>query len=240
MMNLIQEEEIRSKEFDIETVNGLVKLTPRNVAIAEAMIRTDSKYAKTWNPEEGPSNNYPGSTAFWMTELKNYLFDRSEYSKKDILREGIAAIDRENSTHLNADRIGRTIVLDRLMGLTNNELIRCLRHPKETGYRLIKLIAEKTTEEKGGRTNLSFASKFCHYACFFLFVGEKEQDNYSIYDNVVRKALPKYLKAYELPNYNLSFYEEYQAAIDAIRAHDQYSISRNGFDHLIWYSSKGA
>lgn len=239
-MNLIQEEEIRSRKFDIEMENGLVRLTPRNVAVAEAMIRVDSKYAKSWNPSERPSNSYPGSTAFWMTELRNYLFDRSEYSKKDILREGIAAIDRENSTHLNSDHVGRAVIRARLMDLTNSELIRYLRHPKETGYKLIELIAERTTEEKGGRTNLSFASKFCHYACFYLFIGEAEQDNYSIYDNVVKKALPRYLEAYGLPEYNLSAYEGYQAAIDAIREHDNYSISRNGLDHLIWYSSKGA
>lgn len=55
----------------------IVKLTTDNIARVEAMIMTDSSYAKSGDINACPTykNNgiedYSGSTAYWMTELKN-------------------------------------------------------------------------------------------------------------------------------------------------------------------------
>ena len=53
-------------------------------------------------------------------------------------------------------------------------------------------IASKTSKESGARANPSFASKFCHYACMYLFEDRKEQDNFSIYDGILCKVLPSF------------------------------------------------
>ena len=106
--------------------------------------------------------------------------------------------------------------------------------------------ASEEDKEYTPRQNPSFASKFCHYAAFWLFKGQCAQDGYSIYDTIVREALPGYLERYgipEIPSDDLKNYETYCQAIDAIR--DQVAqtrggklISRNGFDHLLWYFHK--
>ena len=107
---------------------------------------------------------------------------------------------------------------------------------------MIDFLSGRTKPGKGGRRNVSFASKFCHFSCFYIFEGEEAQDNFSIYDGVVAKALPKYLAYYKL---NDRFkikdkdYEGYSKAIDAIIEASGSKISRNGFDHLVWYYFKG-
>ena len=59
--------------------------------------------------------------------------------------------------------------------------------------RFIEDIVAITTDannEHKAKTNLSFASKFTHYECFYLF--EKDaprKDSYSICDNVLNKTL---------------------------------------------------
>lgn len=238
-MNLIQQEALCSKMFELEEDDGLVKLSAKNVAVVEAMLRANSDYARAQDVEqyEGRDGRH-ASTAYWMTQLKKYFLGDARLSRETLFEMIIAAVDRDNSTHLNTDKCGRDIILKRLLELSDDELIEGLKYPKETDYRLISVIAARTKSQKGGRTNVSFASKFCHYACFYMFEGEKEQDNYSIYDNIVKAMLPKYLALYGLPAYKLDDYREYQNAIDALIARIGFTISRNGLDHLIWYSGK--
>lgn len=112
---------------------------------------------------------------------------------------------------------------------------------------MIRIIADETHPAGNGkngkayipRRNISFASKFCHYACFYLFEGEPEQDNYSIWDNVLRKVMSKYIKHYQLVKRNLDDYSEYRKTVDLLIKASNSEISRNGFDHLLWYYFKG-
>lgn len=87
------------------------------------------------------------------------------------------------------------------------------------------------------RTNLSFASKFVHYACFYLF-DDYRRDNFSIYDKVLNKALPIYIKKYNLNNYDPKSYRSYYYCIEMIIKSCGEQLSRNGFDHLVWYYYK--
>ena len=87
---------------------------------------------------------------------------------------------------------------------------------------------------------ISFASKFWHYACFYIFEGTEYQDNYSIYDSILKTVLPVYLDYYQIDqNYSLDDYKQYRKAVDKIRELCGIEISRNGFDHLLWYYHKG-
>ncbi len=251
-MNLIQTElnNAKLKMVAIIPGTGLVALSPDNVAIVEAMIQNDSAYLKSSDKSAMPKGQYGGSTAYWMSQLKPVLLGNLSvtYERYDeILRGAIAAVDRENSTHLNSDGIGREEILRRILAIDKTQLLDYLKKPEETGLWLINYISEAThptgTSKSGNkynpRVNVSFASKFCHYACFYIFEGDSEQDNYSIYDNVLRMVLPKYIKHFGIAKRNLNDYAEYRKTVDDIITVSDAKISRNGFDHLLWYYFKG-
>ena len=252
MDNIIQKELNLAKEKMIEEVcyNGklLAKLTSNNVAIVEAMIRNDSAYIKSTDIKAVPKFNkknkmvYGGSSAYWMTLLKDVLIENKDvdYTYEDIIKGVVEAVDRENSTHLNADNCGRTEIINRICMFDRAEFIECLMNPEYENMKLIYEIARVTSAKCRARTNLSFASKFCHYACFYIFENTEYQDNYSIYDNILRTVLPMYLEYYGITeHYDLTDYRQYRSAVDMIRNVSGIEISRNGFDHLLWYYHKG-
>lgn len=252
MNNIIQKELNLAKEKMIEEVccNGklIAKLTSDNVALVEAMLRNDSVYIKSTDIKAAPKFNkknkmvYGGSSAYWMTLLKDVLIENKDvdYIYEDIIRGAVEAVDRENSTHLNADNCGRTEIVNRICMFDRAELIECLMNPEYESMKLIYEIARVTSAKSRARKNLSFASKFCHYACFYIFENTEYQDNYSIYDNIIRTVLPMYLKYYGITvHYDLTDYRQYRSAVDMIRNVSGIEISRNGFDHLLWYYHKG-
>lgn len=263
MDNLIEVENNLSNNYELEPDSDnqrLVALTRKNVAKVEAMIRNDSAYLRATNKggrptffQRGPrigQVKYGGSSAFWMTRLKDALDPKMGISGTDyeeIIKGAVAAVDRENSTHLNADRQGREVVTRRILDIPREELKESLRNPDYDNMKLFTAILERTAEVgEHGRCNPSFASKFCHYACFYVFEGTEWQDNYSIFDNVLKKVLPLYLAKFKLKNgtrnytqKDLKNYATYRDAIEALRGKSAEKISRNGLDHLLWYFHKG-
>lgn len=250
MRNLIQNELNEAKAFMLD-IDGdeLPVLSLRNAALVEAMIQNDSAYLKSTVENQRPTYKtngemeYIGSTAYWMTKLKQILVDEQsvDVSFEDVIKNAVIAVDRDNSTHLNADGVGRRELTERIISEKPN-LLHYLRQPDETNLKLVKIISEKTNASKRARKNLSFASKFCHYACFYLFEGTQEQDNYSIYDYVAKKALPKYMSKYGYlkgEESRLEDYAFYRNVVDDIIAKSKSNISRNGFDHILWYYFKG-
>ena len=246
-MGLIQEELklSKTKVFATEKYNGkdIVKITTDNVAIAEAMIINDSDYIAMYDTKADKSG------AYYLSKLKSVyecekIGKKTNENVKEIIENVVAALDRENSTHLNADGVGRDTISKRIYNeYESGRLFDLLKNPGKE-YSLFKIIEKKTEptdKTKNGRVNTSFASKFCHYAAFFIFEGKKEQDNYSIWDSVLRRTIPIYLEKYKLETekYNLKDYVSYQKAIDDIRNAADEKVSRNGFDHLLWYFHKG-
>ena len=236
------------QNYMLKKINGtgLVALSFENVALVEAMIQNDSAYLKSSDEKEKPvvkkNMEYGGSTAWWMTQLKLFAEGKkTQNTYENIIYGAVVAVDRENSTHLNADKVGRNEMVDRIKQISMTDLIRYL---KDRDFRVVEMLAAPTRPDDSKykpRMNLSFASKFCHYACFYLFQGENEQDNFSIYDYVLRKAVPFYVKHYGLnPEKGyLNDYKKYSDVIDDIRKISKSGISRNGFDHLLWYYFKG-
>ncbi len=232
-----------SKKYDpkLETIEGtnLVSLTPENVAIVEAMIRFDSRYRQDDSDKYSP---------YWLDKMGKYL--KGEIKKPDfetIVENAVNKIDTENSTHLNADGVGREQISKRIQEYEKT-LLGVLKN-RDDGFKFIEYLSKRTEPESGsqkrGRCNISFASKFCHYACFYIFAGEDAQDNFSIYDSVVAKVLPYYLNHYRKQiklkkEYDSSSkdYEAYSEAIDAVIEASDSQISRYGFDHLLWYYFK--
>ena len=118
---------------------------------------------------------------------------------------------------------------------------------------LVNMLAEKTNPDNKmfwmesrdpnkkyySRKNLSFASKFCHYASYYLLADEY-MDKFSIYDDVVKRKLPDYLTYYNVPykSRQLNDYTSYNQLIGEVLNKSDERISRRGFDQLIWYYYK--
>ncbi len=252
-MDKIKREAQESKKFYFDMIDGtnLVALTLRNVALAEAMIHNNSTYLKADDvkvekkvTKTGKLKQH-GSVAYCVTRLKNALEKNcSDEEYREIMFDVVASIDAANSTHLNSDGVGRDEIADRIAGIDRKTLLDMLKNPEKRGYDLIEIIREKThakDEKHRARLNYSFATKFCYNACFYIFEGMAEQDNFSIYDSVAQKAVLKYIKHYNLPfsQKDLLDYSKYHEVIGKIIELAGDAISRNGFDHLIWYFYKG-
>lgn len=273
--NLISQEFEASQKFLLKKgKEGLLEISRENVALVEAMIANNSSYNRAQDPTAKPedkefletapkywlgkgdikiqsSKKCKGSTAYWMGELKKLLLSDPEEKLKETILFTVLAIDRENKTRISADNLGPKVLTERIYDYRST-LLEKLKDRKK-GFKLIEYLSRVTAEEPietfekkyFPRENYSFATKFCHYACFYMFKDEEWQDNYSIYDSVVKKALPDYIKAYPEKLSNLSDlnpqkfnkadgYEQFSEVIDKLRG----DVSRNGFDHLLWYNNK--
>lgn len=218
-----------------------------------------------YDPElniESSNGKYCGSTAYWFNEMKKTNCD----FKKCVLG-AVIAIDSTNSTHLEAAILGRKSMRDVICRNCKDwhGLVEMLNVPFDSSNHnhIISLLAVKTIAKKdgGARYNISFATKFCAYAAIFL----EAQTKYSKYDNIVSGALPTYVKVYlgetkntreykineyqrrklddtENYQYRLEVYAKYENAISRILnelSKDSVNLSREEFDHIIWYGLKG-
>lgn len=227
-MSMSQEQTV-SKKYQIKRMkNNLVELSFDNVARVEAMIYENSYY----------KNNKPSSSRSMIKNL-------TEESYNELIGQIVDAVDKENSTHLNSDKCGRTNVTARLQKYTFSELKELLKNENGEFVLLNEIAFSNDTEEKD---HFSFATKLCHNLCMELLQGTPYEDGYCKYDTVLEKALPLYYKEYcgkviKPSNYRKQ-YSTYIKYVDEIRQaaqehHGGNKISRNGFDHLIWYCHKG-
>lgn len=273
-MSKITEETKEAEKYKFEpyedSPNELIKLSKKNVGLIEAMIKIDSAYAKAGDKESGPKGKYKGSTAYWFDKLKQGLENIKEnkklkdvptdkepvfpndaehekvHSKNKLIYEVVCAVDRENSTHLNADGIGRDEIAGRIEDYTKKGFFDALKNPydEKKGLELIEVIKKKTNPEsdRKGRVNLSFASKFCHNACYYLFEEDDEKrDNFPLYDTVIKSVLPRYAEYFncEIEDKEFKIYSKYVSLIEEIIKASGNEISKQGFDHLLWYYYKG-
>lgn len=193
------------------------------------------------------------------TELRKYYTDLIYI----ILRK----INSENRTRVSlkeidtiSDEIFKKFGKDKI-----NAFVKALKYPcknvesSEQEYELIKIISDKyENDDKTGKNNFSLATKFCHFFSFYLFNEGKYRDGFSIYDRVVKENLKYYYdyyvktkkpaasikKPYDADKKNneytlVDIYKNYQSNIDEILSSLDDKISRNGFDHIVWYTNKG-
>ena len=190
----IRREREAAGKYKLESIKDaphLVALTEDNVARVEAMIQTDSNYRTSSKDKE--------KSPYWILKMRNFLKSGScdQKLKKEIIDKIVELLDKENSTHLEADKVGRREMSSRIRNWDG--LWESLEN-RNRGFQLIDHLSEPTHPEESGRRsrrNISFASKFCHFSCFYIFEGKDAQDNFSIYDGVVARALPAYLDYYK-------------------------------------------
>lgn len=218
-----------------------------------------------FNPEinySGSKGMYSGSIAYWFHAMRQEI-----YPFPTALLGAIIAVDRSNSTHLESSISGRLSMRDRICEICNNlqDFITEIEKEfySEDNMHLISILSAPIPAKgkNGVRLNVSFASKFCDYASIYLGCQRK----YSKYDDIVSAALPSYAKIYlnrdlkknefkvdnskqskmkdeEKLKYRLQIYEKYYQCIGTIiqvLKDENISLSREEFDHIIWYGFKG-
>ena len=264
-MNIELEKE-KSKNYTLtvdKTNKKLVELTLDNVARVEAMIYTDSSYSRNDDENAKPKGkSFKGSSAYWFNFFQKELDKLNNDSElncidNDIIFSLVSAIDSENSTHLNAHKQGykgiegRIEIAERISEITRKNFLYYLSNPIDSNFKLYEIIAKETNAK---RKNPSFASKFCHYSCLYLFdENDERRDNYSIYDGILREVIPYYADRYgvilskeykdAIKNNDINVYPLYWNIVGNIIEEAAKTtgnkISRNGFDHILWYYHKG-
>lgn len=193
------------------------------------------------------------------------------------LRGAIVAIDRSNSTHLSASKNGRNEIFKIIKSKCNCQNVETLKKKldKVNGDGTIDedhLIAKMSmditsTKRNQKRSNLSFASKFCAYADFYL---NGKNNRYSKYDNVVSSHLKPYIDVFldgklddtiicekdihysssnkkasnDATKYILDIYKTYSKCIGKIISkvngdNPNLNLDRDSFDRIVWYGFKG-
>ena len=217
-------------KFDMDK-NGFPVLTENNVKRVNFLIANDSNYSLL-------DDQYEDSISQTINKFNK---DRYTDDKEEILKI-VEVIDRQNSTHLSFTGMegddrngGRRIMAEFICKLTKTGFYDSLR---ASDPELVNLIAKNAIKT---RNTFSFASKLCTYMARALFKGEKEEDNYSIFDSVMCNALPYYAWAYLKENHvkkkcstipeefaakGNGNYEGYRKLIDRIRD--------SALDRVVW------
>ena len=239
----------------------------RNKTIEDKMCNGD--YTDEITEDDKKIFKYLGSSAYWFSLLKEFYKTpkkktviikprnasehKYEVSFGYVLYKTICCVDNENSTHLNADGVGRALIAYRLYNIGIDDLVEKLKKPQ---YAIIEELSKEITDDDENLCkdksyyHVSFASKWCHNACYYM-LDDKYGDNFAKVDSVMREALLKYQEDALLKYPSLNFdilkdnrkigksYGKYIDIIDAVRGSGKDEISRNGLDHLLWYSNKG-
>ena len=214
-------------KFDMDK-NDFPALTENNVKRVNFLIENDSNYSLL-------DDEYEDS----ITQTINEERFTTRYKQ---IKKIVDIIDQQNTTHLsftgmegNNRKEGRRIMAKFICKLTKTGFYDSLR---ASDPELVNLIAKKAIKT---RNTFSFASKFCTYMARALFKGEKEEDNYSIFDSVMCDTLPYYAWVYlrekhikrkcssipeEFAAKGHGNYEGYRKLIDAIR--------NSARDNVVW------
>lgn len=266
----------------------LYELTKENVIKVETMLLYNPRYSNFNDRNISVTNFVTNSEEYLISEtstsliglikngLENEKIFKTDYNVKDgvngnLIFHILRKLNQENSTRASIKDIKN------MTGKIGEECNYCIEklfsilENTEEGHNLIGNL----TVIEGNNENFSLATKFCHYMCINYFDDSKRRDNYSIYDNIVAKSIPKYfnyfkkelikkdIKYNEFSNIEkdtlkkdikkitdmekrqdkyIEFYKNFQKLIDDIidvasEKHKQ-RISRNGFDHILWYTNK--
>lgn len=220
--------------YDIDKdSNGIPIFTEKNEKILRMIIALDSTYQSS-KPQT----------------VQGFLKSNGIPTNYQDMETLVKLLDRENSTHLASS--GKKKGSNQGIQITATAIcnIKNLRKRLQGGDKeLVSLIAKAVP----GRTNYSFATKFCTYCNRYAFGG----DEFSIYDAALRDSLPYYAYVYCKKNLrnggkansaiartygDPQKYGGYCKLIDDIRNEiNQYTslnITREVFDLFLWYFFK--
>lgn len=254
--------------MDMIKGKDIAALTKKNSIFIEAVLKLDSNYkreSEVFKPDEkfdlekhlrNAKGLYCGSTQFWFDEMSK---KESNYDYKQCVLGAVISIDRSNSTHLETTKNGRQKMADIIskkcpdLKTLKKELSKPFK-ATDNDHLISKMLNGGFNTNGKDMYYLSFASKFCSCAAECLNTKVK----YSKYDDIVSKALPTYYEVYcgesvkktaykvdysvkEKCKHRLELYENYSNAISEILGSldENNKLTRDEFDHIIWYGMKG-
>lgn len=226
-------------------------ITKGNAQTANSQIQSSPIYGGGTGVNAGPNGRFIGSLSYWQNELN------TNYSYNTIFNL-VKAVNAANVTRVSGAEM--QIIADRIINnyKTKQDLKTALsqnpfyingsvRDVKQN--HILCVIATPIKMNNGNyRCNLSFASKLCQFASKILNAGYE----YSKYDSVVSSHLPIYVNEYlcvQLDEKHFSMngkdidekmktYAEYCEYIGKIIAKVNQGITREEFDHIVWYTNK--
>ena len=203
---------------------------------------------------------YCGSIRYWFEKM---LDPNSNYS--ECVLGAVTAVDRSNSTHLETVFEGRKKMRDRIVEHYPNVITLrgaiSIPFTSENWNHIIHKLTEGglfSIKDNSEMFFISFASKFITYASIVL----NNSYLHSKYDGVVSANLPLYAKLYLNKTFRktkfkvnqnngnfvakrekgLRMYGEYVSTINGILEvleKVNVELTREEFDHIVWYCTKG-
>lgn len=152
---------------------------------------------------------------------------------RELVAMKVALIDLTNSTHISTHikKISLSELVDLILSIRDFDVRVSQGDP---------LLVNELAESNGKINLFSFASKYCTYHNVEVY----EQDDYSIFDSVVKDALPYYI-----PKLTRSAIGEWRATCNYVAFNNcigqlldhnniQIPFRRRKFDHFLWYSNR--
>lgn len=197
-------------QFDVDQ-NGVPLFTDKNIAFVNGMVENDSNYNQTDKEEvriifEGMFDGDPRKRMAYIgravyeidNENSTRLTAVGRHKVDDLMKKlnlepsvVIGMSDDEGEKTITggvlftAQIIGGIENLKERLSVGDDQLVSEISHASET-------YLNESHAADVDKNNFSFATKFCHWTCQYLELGDK----YCIYDNVVASVFPYFVDNY--------------------------------------------
>lgn len=197
-------------QFDVDQ-NGVPLFTDKNINFVNGMVENDSNYNQADKEEvrkifEGMFDDDPRKrmayTGRAVYEIDNENSTRltavGQHKVDDLMKKlnlepsvVIAMPDDEGEKTITGGVLFTAQIIDGIEGLKerlnvgDDQLVFEISHAS-------KIYLNEAHVTDVNKINFSFATKFCHWACQYLELGDK----YCIYDNVVASVFPYFVDSY--------------------------------------------
>ena len=151
----------------------------------------------------------------------------------------VAIIDTTNNTNISRykSKISMCDVVQIIVSIKDFD-----KRVKSGDVKLVEEIAS-TSKKQYGINLFSFASKYCCYHNVYIY----KRDDYSIFDNIVKKNLPDYcdkklkITVNKIESWRNKFdYKSFNNLIGEVLDSNKITIPyrRRAFDHFLWYTNR--
>lgn len=232
----LEQEEKAAIHYMLEEKDGKVILSSKNAAKVFAIMANTPQYKMAARTKD------KRSSAYWFNQWKT----NGPLSENELFTL-LKRLNAENSTRVS----------DSDLAVIKNNIIRqrdkLITDLKNADYEIIDMITRGCQ-----KIPFSFATKFCHYTCMYMFDGAA-RDNFPIFDDIIRTHLGTYsedwnTKKDDAANRKLirhqtpkelaktegglgRFYRFYVKAISDLA--EKHQISKTGVEQLIWFYHNG-
>lgn len=206
---------VTSDENETITASSFLEISAENIEEQNRLVVSSGNYGKEGLIIHDVLNAYPANDDLNVIAMK------------------IAIIDVTNSTHLSLYKSQLSLydLADFILKIDGFDERLAKGDPS-----LVNIIAKNT-----GAINLfSFASKYCTYHNVEIY----ERDDYSIFDGIVRKTLPKYIEGLtsnKIDSWRITYnYSKFNDCIGEYLDKNDIHIPfrRRKFDHFLWYANR--